>query len=136
MAKKFFIKTLGCRVNKAESEKIGDGLIKKGWEKGRPPDLVILNTCCVTNKAEKETRQAARALRRKYADSFLVVAGCSVDYWQTRGVKKRMRKVLGADLLIENKKKREILNLPEVSTYVHPGGVCIAVLPGNLLAGA
>jgi threonylcarbamoyladenosine tRNA methylthiotransferase MtaB len=104
----FLIKTLGCRVNQAESQEIVESLRLKGWQEGKPPDLVILNTCCVTSKAEKETRQMARALRRKYPQAFLIITGCSVDYWQMKGVAKKMQTELQADLLLNNKEKGKI----------------------------
>lgn len=108
----FLIKTLGCRVNQAESREIVGGLKSRDWREGEPPELVILNTCCVTVKAEKETRQTARALKRKYPKSLLVVTGCAVDYWKMKGEFPD----LDVDLFVENKKKMKIPHLPKVLT--------------------
>ncbi len=113
----FLIKTLGCRVNQAESQQLREALLERGWQKGLPPDICILNTCSVTQKAEKETRQEARKLKREYPGSFLIVTGCSVDYWRKKG----KLPDLGADLYIENKEKVTIPDLPEVATGFHPG---------------
>ena len=100
----FLIKTLGCRVNQAESREIAGGLKSRGWREAEPPELVILNTCCVTVKAEKETRQTARALKRKYPKSLLIVTGCAVDYWKMKG----KLPDLETDLFLENKRKMAI----------------------------
>lgn len=100
----FLIKTLGCRVNQAESQDLAEVLRAKGWRDVRPADLVILNTCCVTQKAEKETKQEARKLKRQYPKAFLIITGCAVNYWQMKVEVPN----LGADLLVENEKKLEI----------------------------
>lgn len=84
-SKTFKIITFGCRVNQAESRMMGEKLIKeiphfakatRGKEK---PDLVIINTCCVTNKAEREVRKEIRRVNRENPDCFLVVCGCWVN---------------------------------------------------------
>ena len=79
----FYTKNLGCRVNRAELTEIEEELEKRGFvewseEMERDPDVVILNTCAVTVKAAKETRQTVRQLRRRFPDSFLVAIGCGV----------------------------------------------------------
>jgi threonylcarbamoyladenosine tRNA methylthiotransferase MtaB len=108
---RFLIFTLGCRVNKAESLQLEESLISQGWQKGEPPGLLVLNSCCVTQKAEKETRQTARALRRKYPGVFLVVTGCAVEKWRLEGRLKEMKRAIQADLLVDNRKKSQISNL-------------------------
>lgn len=115
----FFIKTLGCRVNRAESREIVEKLIAAGWKQAAPPRVCILNTCSVTQKAEKETRQEARRLKREHPKSFLIVTGCAVDYWQ------KMGKIpnLGADLYLRNSRKIDIPHLlPEVRIDTNLGG--------------
>jgi len=79
---KFYIRTLGCRLNQAESQELARKLLMAGWRELESPDkadLLVLNTCVVTQKAEKETRQAIRRLRRENPKAKLVVAGCWVD---------------------------------------------------------
>lgn len=70
------------------------------------PQIVLLNTCVVTQKAEKETRQKIRELRKKYPKSFLVVLGCGVT------AKEKFKINLPeADLFILNKNKNQTVKL-------------------------
>ncbi len=75
----FALKTLGCRVNQADSDEILHRLMDAGMdlvEFGAPADVVIINTCTVTHVADRKSRQAiARALRRN-PEAELVVTGC------------------------------------------------------------
>jgi threonylcarbamoyladenosine tRNA methylthiotransferase MtaB len=63
------IVTLGCRLNIAESEAIRSMLGAR--------DVVVVNSCAVTNAAVKETRSAIRRLRRTRPDAELIVTGCA-----------------------------------------------------------
>ncbi|WP_291137808.1 MiaB/RimO family radical SAM methylthiotransferase [Erythrobacter sp.] len=64
--------SLGCRLNIAESEAIRAML-------GEGEDLVIVNSCSVTNEAVRNTRQAIRRARRERPDARLVVTGCAAE---------------------------------------------------------
>ena len=71
--------TLGCRVNKFESEAIADaaeraGMKVVGW--GEASDLAVFNSCALTVLAEAKTRNAMRAFARKNPNSFIAVTGC------------------------------------------------------------
>jgi threonylcarbamoyladenosine tRNA methylthiotransferase MtaB len=81
---KFKIITFGCRVNQAESRMLGEELVRnirgiKSTKSIKGVDLVILNTCCVTVKAEKEVRQTIRRIKKDNPKCFLIVTGCWVD---------------------------------------------------------
>ena len=78
MAKRFLLKTLGCRLNVAELMEVERKLRELGWRRGDKPDLVVINTCSVTHKADKESRQLIRQLKRKYPKARMVVTGCFV----------------------------------------------------------
>lgn len=55
--------TLGCRLNQAETSVLGEGLRRKGFELvdfGQPTDLLVLNTCAVTEDAERTARYLIR----------------------------------------------------------------------------
>ena len=75
----FSLKTLGCRVNQADSDEIVHLLEEAGMDLvdfGAPADVVIINTCTVTHVADRKSRQAiGRALRRS-PEAELVVTGC------------------------------------------------------------
>jgi len=80
MSKKtFYIETLGCKVNKYESDGIAAELEEKGLlrgKKGGPADICIINTCAVTSKAGMQSRQAIRRLIRENPDAKIMVTGC------------------------------------------------------------
>jgi len=64
--------TLGCRLNIAESEAIRQQLDTRD-------DLIIVNSCAVTNEAVRQTRQAIRRASRRRPDARIVVTGCAVQ---------------------------------------------------------
>jgi len=115
--KTFLAYSLGCRTNQAEIEAISLQLTGYGFrqlEEGlrttdytlQQPDLILLNTCVVTAKAEKETRQKIRELRKKYPKVFLVVLGCGVN------AKNKFNTTLpAADLYITNEEKENITEI-------------------------
>lgn len=75
----FTITTLGCKVNRYESEAIAEDLVNKGWRMTDEPataDLCIINTCTVTQKAAMQCRQAARKAIRDNPGALTVVTGC------------------------------------------------------------
>ncbi|HGY11334.1 MAG TPA: tRNA (N(6)-L-threonylcarbamoyladenosine(37)-C(2))-methylthiotransferase MtaB, partial [Desulfobacterales bacterium] len=77
--KKFYIQTLGCKVNQYESDGIASDLEKQGWVKGRKSkesDVFIVNTCAVTSKASMQSRQAVRKIIRENPNAKVIVTGC------------------------------------------------------------
>ncbi|MBT6338735.1 MAG: tRNA (N(6)-L-threonylcarbamoyladenosine(37)-C(2))-methylthiotransferase MtaB [Desulfobacula sp.] len=77
--KKFYIHTLGCKVNQYESDGIATCLEEQGWTKGeknKGTDVFIINTCAVTSKASMQSRQAIRKILRENPDARVVVTGC------------------------------------------------------------
>ncbi len=77
--KKFYIQTLGCKVNQYESDGIATSLEEQGWTKGeknKGTDVFIINTCAVTSKASTQSRQAIRKILRENPDARVVVTGC------------------------------------------------------------
>ncbi len=77
--KKFYIQTLGCKVNQYESDGIAAGLERQGWikgEKNQAADVFIINTCAVTSKAGMQSRQAIRKIIRENPHARIIVTGC------------------------------------------------------------
>ena len=75
----FTITTLGCKVNRYESEAISEQLQDQGWQvidKGAIANLCIINTCTVTQKAATQSRQATRRVIRNHPGAVVVVTGC------------------------------------------------------------
>ncbi len=78
------IATLGCKVNAYDAATIADRLRAKGCEivaAGAPADVVIVNSCTVTDAADAESRRLARRARREHPAARVVLTGC---YAQTR----------------------------------------------------
>lgn len=84
---KFRIITLGCKVNSYESQSLKERLIKEGYEEAKKDDdadMFFLNTCAVTNEAEKKDLQKARSIARRFPDKPLYVMGCSSQIHKER----------------------------------------------------
>ncbi len=64
--------TLGCRLNIAESEAIRQQMVDA-------PDLVVVNSCAVTNEAVRQTRQAIRRVSRERPEARIIVTGCAAQ---------------------------------------------------------
>jgi threonylcarbamoyladenosine tRNA methylthiotransferase MtaB len=77
--KTFSINSFGCKVNQYESQQIRELLENSGLHKVEPsekPDLVVINSCCVTHTASAKSRQCIRKIRKQCPDSVIVVSGC------------------------------------------------------------
>jgi threonylcarbamoyladenosine tRNA methylthiotransferase MtaB len=79
MQKTVAVHTLGCKLNYSESSAITrlmekDGFIKKDFDE--LADVYVINTCSVTDNADKECRQLVRRIQRKAPGSLVVVTGC------------------------------------------------------------
>ena len=71
--------TLGCKLNFAETSTIGKTLEAHGIRKVRPgekADICVINTCSVTELADKKCRQTIRRITRQHPQAFIVVTGC------------------------------------------------------------
>ena len=79
IGKKIVFQTLGCKLNFAESSSLGKKLLSEGFvrcKKGEQADVVIINTCSVTDTADKKGRQLIHRMIKKYPNAFIVVTGC------------------------------------------------------------
>ncbi len=99
---KFYIYTLGCKVNTYESEVIKEKLIKKGfiYSDYIESEMVIINTCSVTNMADNKSKKIVR--RSKRDKKITIVCGCSAEN------KQEEYKNIGVNILIGNKDKSKI----------------------------
>ena len=76
--------TLGCKVNQYETQAMRESLERKGYrdiegQKGVPCDLVVVNTCTVTQDADRTNRYWVRRLRREHPEARLAVTGCYAE---------------------------------------------------------
>jgi threonylcarbamoyladenosine tRNA methylthiotransferase MtaB len=77
--KTFTINSLGCKVNQYESQQIRELLENSGLRKAGPskkPDLVVINSCCVTHTASAKSRQCIRKIRKQSPNAVIIVSGC------------------------------------------------------------
>ena len=84
---KFNIITLGCKVNSYESNFMKEALVKNGFSfcnLNEKCDILILNTCTVTDTSDKKSLKEVRRLKRENPNAILVVCGCSVQNDKTK----------------------------------------------------
>lgn len=79
---KVVVFTLGCKVNEYESDALIGGLLERGYEvsdKLEKADLYIVNTCAVTQDAEKKSRQMSARIKKLNKDAKIIFTGCAVQ---------------------------------------------------------
>ncbi len=103
----FNIKTLGCKVNSYESEFIYGLFIEKGFSYcEEKADVYVVNTCTVTNMADRKSRQIINSIRRDNPNSIIAVCGCfSQNCYNTGKLDS-----INADIVIGNKDKSKIVD--------------------------
>ncbi len=82
MNRKIAFKTLGCRLNQYETDALASQFQKNGYEVvdfNQPADVVVVNTCTVTNQSDSKSKQTIKQAARKHKDAMLVVTGCMVN---------------------------------------------------------
>jgi len=78
-SQKIFFITLGCRLNQAESLSLKEEALKRGFvvvRDEKEADILIVNSCSVTDKAQRDTEKTLKSLSQKYPSKKLVVTGC------------------------------------------------------------
>ncbi len=95
--------TLGCKLNFSETSAIGRALEERGISRaarGDVPDIIVVNTCSVTETADKKGRQLIRRLAGRYPDATIVVTGC---YAQLKP--KEVASIDGVDIVLGSNEK-------------------------------
>lgn len=103
--------TLGCKVNAYESELIKEKFRKANYEiidEESKADIIVINTCTVTNQADSKSRKMIRHARRENNGAIIVVCGCSAENHKDALMD------LDIDILIGNKDKSKIVELVEM----------------------
>src|SRR3954454_9756706 len=98
--------TLGCKLNFSETSTLSRLLENEGFEKKNfddKADVYVINTCSVTDNADKECRQLVRRLQRKSPESLVVITGC---YAQLKP--KEIAAIPGVDLVLGASEKFNI----------------------------
>lgn len=99
--------TLGCKLNFAETSALGRqlsdaGIVRAG--RGQQPDICVINTCSVTELADKKGRQAIRKVIQRNPQAFVVVTGC---YAQLKP--EDIASIKGVDLVLGNEQKLDVI---------------------------
>jgi len=105
---KVALHTLGCKLNFAESATIASQFRTKGYQVVEPDDradICVINTCSVTDRADRECRQIVRRALRHSPDAYVIVLGC---YAQLRSGE--LAAIPGVDLVLGTKEKFEIFD--------------------------
>ncbi len=111
MSGKVALHTLGCKLNFSETSTIGNQFLSKGFEIvdfKDSADIYVLNTCTVTENAEKECRQIVRRALRQNPNAYVVVTGC---YAQLRP--EEISKIDGVDLVLGSKEKFDLFSFAD-----------------------
>ncbi|WP_243349864.1 tRNA (N(6)-L-threonylcarbamoyladenosine(37)-C(2))-methylthiotransferase MtaB [Parabacteroides sp. FAFU027] len=99
--------TLGCKLNFAETSTIGKMLNEHGVRpvrKGEKADICVVNTCSVTELADKKCRQVIRKLIKEHPGAYVVVTGC---YAQLKG--QEIAEIPEVDIVLGSNQKMDIL---------------------------
>lgn len=103
-----FIKTFGCRLNTFETE-----IIKSFIETNKIKNLSVVNTCAVTQEAEKKAVREIKKIKNKNKDTFLVVTGCAA---QLRA--KSFENMNEVDLVLGNQEKLISGNWSKINNFL------------------
>lgn len=107
--KKAALHNLGCKVNGYETEAMQRLLEEDGYEIvpfHEKADVYVINTCTVTNMADRKSRQMLHRARKLNPDAVIVAAGCYVQAQEAKG-----QEIEGIDILIGNNQKKNLLKL-------------------------
>lgn len=115
--------TLGCKLNYSETSTISRIMEKEGFEKRDFTDLAdvyVINTCSVTDNADKECRQLVRRIQKKSPESFVVITGC---YAQLKP--KEISAIPGVDLVLGAAEKFNIVqHISELTKSTSLAKIC------------
>lgn len=121
--------TLGCKLNFSETSTIGHQFLKNGFKLvdfKEEADVYVLNTCTVTQNAERECRQLVRKVLKKNPEAFIIVTGC---YAQLRP--EEIAEIKGVDLILGSNEKFKLFSL--MDNFQKRNLACIFVSPTEKL---
>ena len=114
-------KTLGCRLNQYETDALVTDFSNAGYELvdyNASPDVVIINTCTVTNQSDTKSRSVISQSARKAKNAVVVVTGCMANNF-----KEKLESQENITFVVENNRKSSILSLIDAhfsGEIVHP----------------
>ena len=125
MKKKAAFHTIGCKLNFAETNAIGEEFLRRGYEIvdfNDAADVYVINTCSVTENAERECRQVVRRALRKNKNAFVAVTGC---YAQLRP--DELASIEGVDVVLGAREKFDLFK--KFETLEKQNLSCVFVSP-------
>jgi threonylcarbamoyladenosine tRNA methylthiotransferase MtaB len=107
---KFYISTLGCKVNTYESNVIRDNFLNHGYieSKLEDADVIVINTCSVTNTADHKSMKTVRHARKNNENAIIIVSGCS-----SQNKKEAYSNMEEVDIVLGNRYKTKITEFIE-----------------------
>ncbi len=114
-------KTLGCRLNQYETDALVTDFDQAGYQLvgfEESPDVVIINTCTVTNQSDQKSRTVISQASRKNQDAVVVVTGCMANNF-----KEKLESQDNITFVVENNRKSSVLSLVEAhfsGEILHP----------------
>lgn len=100
--------TLGCKVNQYETQKIREDFLNFGFKEidnGQKVDIYLINTCTVTQRADSQSLQLIRRLRKENPHARIVVTGCLTELDA-----QKIKTVCRRSLIFKNKEKEKIIS--------------------------
>ena len=122
MPKTVALHTLGCKLNFSETTAIGRLLENDGFEKrdfDEVADLYVINTCSVTDNADKECRQLVRRIQKKAPEALVVITGCYAQLKPTE-----IAAIPGVNLVLGAAEKFNITSHLKELTKNDSGKIC------------
>jgi threonylcarbamoyladenosine tRNA methylthiotransferase MtaB len=110
---KYVLKTLGCKANLYDSQALEQELQQKGWspflkggEESAEIELCVINSCSVTDEADRQTRKLAAKLARENPKAVVVVTGCAAEI-DPEGIARQK----GVHFVVGNQNKTDFVDL-------------------------
>lgn len=121
--------TLGCKLNFSETSTIGNQFLQNGFrvvDFKEKADVYVLNTCTVTQNAEKDCRQLVRKALKQNPEAYIIVTGC---YAQLRPAE--IADIKGIDIILGSNEKFKLFSM--INNFQKKNLTCIYVSPTEKL---
>lgn len=108
MNKNVCVTSVGCRLNQFETDMLRSEFVRCGLasDNTREPDIWVINTCTVTQRADSKSRALVKRIIKNYPEAYIVVTGC---YAHTNP--DVFKNIKGVDLIVDNTQK---MRIPEI----------------------
>src|SRR6266700_6145071 len=128
----FAVATLGCKVNQADSEAIGEqmssgGFVQRNFDE--TADIYIVNTCTVTHLGDRSSRQLISQARRRHPDALLVVTGCYAELNP-----QAVAALPGVDLVVGNRGKDSLVEAIKEQQQASTTQTIAPAVPSSLIS--